>query len=79
MRGLAMAMQAMTVSNTMNMIGAQDTLAIYMANCKGVKAAPPARAAAKSAAPAMGEPDMCYPTLANPIHVFSNHIIYHQQ
>ena len=30
-----------------------------MAKGKGVKAAPPARAAAKGAAPAKGEPDVC--------------------
>ena len=38
-------------------IDVQDTLASDMA--KGVKAAPPERAAAKGAAPAKGEPDMC--------------------
>ena len=40
-------------------IDVQDTIAGYMAKGKGVKAAPPARAAAKGAAPAKGEPDMC--------------------
>ena len=40
-------------------IDVQDTIAGYMAKDKGVKAAPPARAAAKGAAPAKGEPDMC--------------------
>ena len=35
----------------------QETIAGDMAKC--VKAAPPARAAAKGAAPAKGEPDMC--------------------
>ena len=37
----------------------QGTLAGYIANGTGLKAAPPARAAAKGAAPAKGEPDMC--------------------
>ena len=40
-------------------IDVQDTLAGYIAKGKGVTAAPPARAAAKGAAPAKGEPDMC--------------------
>ena len=40
-------------------IDVQDTIAGSMAKGKGVKAAPPARAAAKGAAPAKGEPDMC--------------------
>ena len=40
-------------------IDVQDTIAGYIAKCRGVKAAPPARAAAKGAAPAKGEPHMC--------------------
>ena len=40
-------------------IDVQDTLAGYMAKGKSLKAAPPARAAAKGAAPAKGERDMC--------------------